>query len=254
MSWKKNSRFYEITKDNGFPVTLGSLPSVTTILGAIAKPALYKWYEDKGVKKAFDILAMLKTMSPYIHDAIIGHLPPEFLKSGNDTAAEAADVGTEAHNAIQKILHGQEIHLENLSDKARNAVFSFEKWRDGKKMEIIKTESVVYHEEYLYAGTMDALIELDGRITLADWKTSKGIYGEYHLQAVAYKMAVEKMTGNKVPDVRIFRFGKDGSFEHYEIPQDQHGWLFGIFLGVMDTWKWMDANDRKWRDERKRAA
>ena len=61
-------------------------------------------------------------------------------------------------------------------------------------------EFSVYDREYGYAGTADALIDIDGVLTICDWKTSKEVRSEemltnYCHQLGAYNYALRKITG-----------------------------------------------------------
>ena len=61
-------------------------------------------------------------------------------------------------------------------------------------------EFSVYDREYGYAGTADALIDVDGVLTICDWKTSKEVRSEemltnYCHQLGAYNYALRKITG-----------------------------------------------------------
>jgi len=61
-------------------------------------------------------------------------------------------------------------------------------------------EFSVYDQEYGYAGTADALIDVDGKLTICDWKTSKEVRSEemltnYCHQLGAYNYALRKITG-----------------------------------------------------------
>jgi hypothetical protein len=53
--------------------------------------------------------------------------------------------------------------------------------------EFLHAEVTIFNREYKYAGTCDAIVKLkNGHTAIVDWKTSKNIYPEQALQAVAY--------------------------------------------------------------------
>ena len=61
-------------------------------------------------------------------------------------------------------------------------------------------EFSVHDKDYGYAGTADALVDIDGKLTICDWKTSKDIRSEemltnYCHQLGAYNYALRKITG-----------------------------------------------------------
>jgi ATP-dependent exoDNAse (exonuclease V) beta subunit len=61
-------------------------------------------------------------------------------------------------------------------------------------------EFSVHDKDYGYAGTADALVDIDGKLTICDWKTSKEVRSEemltnYCHQLGAYNYALRKITG-----------------------------------------------------------
>ena len=47
----------------------------------------------------------------------------------------------------------------------------FREWWHSRKPEVLATETKVYHKILRYAGTVDLLCIIDGRVTLVDYKT-----------------------------------------------------------------------------------
>ena len=61
---------------------------------------------------------------------------------------------------------------------------------------------------------MDAIATINGEYAVIDWKTSKRIYPEYHLQVAAYAKAVEDIEGKPVDATYILRCDKKtGKFQ-----------------------------------------
>jgi len=234
---KDSDRYYNIPG-------VGRLPSVTTILSVIAKPALYAWQAKQGSLKAKNVMERLREMSPYLHDALKKEFGDAFFKDGYHQAAEAADYGKQAHSIIENILKRDEPVTDTVwlapetPAPVVNAVNQFVGWRQKTDFKIIRAESMIYSKKFGYAGTCDAIGETKYGVTLLDWKTSKGIYPEYSLQTVAYKYAAEEMSSERIPNIMICRFGKDGSFEDYTVPQRQHPDLFDRFIDAKRLWEW----------------
>ena len=58
------------------------------------------------------------------------------------------------------------------------------------------------------------MANINGEYCVIDWKTSKAVYPEYHLQVAAYAKAVEDMYEKKVDATYILRCDKvTGRFE-----------------------------------------
>jgi len=53
-------------------------------------------------------------------------------------------------------------------------------------------ERQVWSRSHRYAGTVDALAEIDGKFGVLDIKTSPGFYPEYNLQTAAYVTALKE--------------------------------------------------------------
>lgn len=238
---KDDARFYDIDG-------VVRLPSVTTILQVISKPGLYMWQAKQGSLKARNVMERLKEMSPYLHDSIWKEFGDPFFKDGYAQAAEAADYGTQAHAVIEMILKDRAdeaaAKLKEAPSQVTQAVGAFLKWRDRTKFEMIKSESVVFSKKFKYAGTADVIGRIKDGVVLGDFKTSKKLYPEYDLQTVAYKYAAEEMSGESIPNVMIYRFGKDGSFEDYTVPKTSHPDLFDRFIDAKRLWEWQRESQR----------
>jgi hypothetical protein len=57
------------------------------------------------------------------------------------------------------------------------------------KPRLIATEQHIFSDEYQYAGTIDLVVEIDGKIWLLDIKTSNSLHTSYDLQLAAYAQA-----------------------------------------------------------------
>lgn len=169
-----------------------------------------------------------------------------FLKNTPESAEkirnEAANFGTEMHEAYEVMLQGAELDLVNTyqTDKAREHIMSFVKWARGFKMKDIETELVIYSKKYRYAGTLDLTFVHYGKRYIVDFKTSSGIYFGHETQLVAYKKAFEELRGEKVDVTAILRTGSRHSvgYEFKEIERP-----FKHFKNVYNTW--LALNDDK---------
>ena len=83
---------------------------------------------------------------------------------------------------------------------------AFQRFWEDKKPKLIATEKVCYSEKFNYAGTIDAIIILDGQVTIKDWKTSSKIWPTYPMQVAAYLRA-EGERGFKATQTAIVRLG-----------------------------------------------
>jgi hypothetical protein len=110
-------------------------------------------------------------------------------------ARKAADEGTETHEAIEKFLNGEELVWIDEYGKAKynlivwQMILRFADFWNTVKPRLIATEQHIFSDEYQYAGTIDLVVEIEGKIWLLDIKTSNSLHTSYDLQLAAYAQA-----------------------------------------------------------------
>jgi hypothetical protein len=95
--------------------------------------------------------------------------------------------GTDVHALAEELIHGRDVEVpEHLAGYVEGYV----RWLDLWQPEVILTERPVANRQWWYAGKFDVIYRLkDGRVVMADNKTSNGVYGETALQLAAYNGA-----------------------------------------------------------------
>lgn len=163
---------------------------------------------------------------------------------------KGADIGSVVHDAIEHYIKGQpynigeqymlnikEYEYETEADRekalkefdddvvqATAAFTQFTNWWDKTKPELIGAEDLVYSRDLDICGTFDALLKIDGKLILTDWKSSSasksrganapnGVYYSYFIQSAIYAEAYREMTGTLVDDLMIVSVRKDGEFD-----------------------------------------
>lgn len=114
-----------------------------------------------------------------------------------DTAAAR---GTEVHALAERLVADEQIPIpEHLDGYVRSCVDFLDEWQP----KTLLAERAVGHRAHWWAGTFDYICELpDGRIVLADWKTTaSGIWPETAYQLAAYRHAEFYVTqdGDELP-------------------------------------------------------
>lgn len=135
-------------------------PRVTSIVSIKAKPALYKFY---GEQESFEAGERAKNLS--------------------------AEEGSLIHETMEAILAGKEVAIPDSIKPAINAFLDF---KNKNKVIPYLIEERVVSKNHWYAGTIDVLAELNGKLGLIDIKTSYAIYRDYNLQTAAYAQALEE--------------------------------------------------------------
>jgi len=179
----KIKRIVEYTEDNKQINVLDSrfyrrngkyYPSVTSILNYFPKNHFFhSWLKD------------------------VGH-------NSDIIAAKAAGEGTQAHNAIDAFLNGEEI---TWIDEFGNAKYSLEVWKmilkfaefwNTHKPELIAGEYHLFSDQHEFAGTADLIVRFQEKLWLLDIKTSNSLHTAYDLQLAAYATAWNETHNEKI--------------------------------------------------------
>jgi hypothetical protein len=137
----------------------------------------------------------------------------EAVKEHRRIKEEAADIGTQIHNWVDKWIKGEKPEIPE-EERVRNGITAFLQFQKDKKVEWIESEKIVYSRKHNFAGILDAIGLIGKDLVIFDFKSSNGIYPEYAFQTAAYQLAYEEMAKKKIKYRMIVRFGKDtGDFE-----------------------------------------
>jgi hypothetical protein len=171
--------------------------SVTTIIGALDKPALLYWASEQTAIAAVTVANSLPArIEEEGAEAVVKWLRDARFRRPKDQKS-AADLGTDVHAACE------EYALSGIRPECDPDVVPFLDQFDGflQKWQPVyeAVETTVYSETYGYAGTLDAIMVIDGQRVLTDYKTSKKSrdsqgkestpYPEVGLQLAAYRFA-----------------------------------------------------------------
>lgn len=136
------------------------VPSVTTILGVVDKPYLLKWANNLGLAGT----------------------------TLDQERERTTGIGTLLHAYIEGLLKNESVDDRSFSEEqiqtAKRCLDKFLVWHSEHEIVPIATEYRLASGNY--GGTMDAILEVDGILTILDWKTSKSISPEYFAQLSAY--------------------------------------------------------------------
>jgi len=235
----------DFKRKNGYEIEGVWYPRVTAICDIIHKPGLLRYYAQQ----------------------------PNFA-AAQESLNKAADWGNLTHSTIEALLSGEEIEIDPL---IKPSIRAFDQWRSFHKIKPFGFEKKVISNKYFYVGTVDALVEIDGKVGILDLKTSSGIWDEYSLQTVAYFQALNEKDKIKAESRWILRIDqyqeclicgakkreKEGKeringggknfFSHshqwgpikgeYEFKEfDNHKQDLKAFLAAKKLWEWVNRN------------
>ncbi len=224
----KGSRWY-VHPDSG-----ESVPGVTSILGQLPKPFLQGWAAKMAAEFAVEHQAAWSTLDD--RAAI------ELIKGASRRyTSERADVGSDAHDAFEKIGNGDDpgpIRIE-----VDPYVQQFRKFLDDWQPRFMGQELTVWSEKHRYAGSTDAFMFINDTPIVVDYKTSKSVYEETALQLAAYRYADHVIdefgTTSPIPVLEggaVLHVREDG---YSLVPMRCDEQVFEVFLGLRNySFEW----------------
>ena len=179
--------------------------SVTTIIGALDKPALVPWAALETARAAVAHVDAWRS----IEDANGSEAAVDWLKKApNRFTANSARIGHEAHSIFEELSLGNPVG--KLDPELQVYADHFKDYLDTLQPEPILLEEGIYDEEHDYAGTFDAIMKYNRPdLTIRTWDihgvehfqplvgvawqdnktTRSGVHPEVGLQLAAYRHA-----------------------------------------------------------------
>lgn len=156
---------------------------------------------------------------------------------------KAATIGTTVHEWVERhiklILDGHAKQLPAPRNKTvLNGVSAFLQWEAANKVEYIFSERQVLSIKHWFAGTLDILAVVNGKLSVVDIKTTSGVYDEMFLQTAAYVIALEEEFGEKIEQRIIVHLNRDtGVVTPHPVDQEGPGIEADTkgFLGARDV-------------------
>ena len=138
----------------------GWFPSVTTVMKVLAAPELDRWKQQQ--------VLMASLTLPRNPDESDDQYCSRIMTDAFKQVEDAADLGTAIHKALEDHFQG------NPYDPAMEVyVAPVKQWVAEKNVTFLKHELRLVNTEVGYAGTTDALIEVDGVLHILDYKSRK---------------------------------------------------------------------------------
>lgn len=207
------------------------LPSVTSWTGKIDKSeVMKKWATDMMVAYLRLELENLPGNSITV-DELLPMI--EIARRNYVTVSDKAkDIGSKVHDWVERFGRAKmsgspipelpEIITED-DQLALNGISAFLDWFNSHDIKFLQLETMIVSRDKKYWGRFDALVEIDGKIALVDYKTSSGIFSESRYQISGYWQAYEEEFDTKIDLGIVVNFKKtDGSLATLEIGRDEH--------------------------------
>lgn len=231
------------------------IPSVTTILGVLDKPALVPWAANMAVDHVRDFLEVGKSYD----ELELSRMLLEARNAHRKKKTEAADIGSHVHKWVERYINAQirkeDIPPAPVNDIIREATERFVAWVEEHKVRFLASEQMVYSRRYNYVGTFDFICTMQDKpgLFMGDLKTSNGIWHEYLLQTSAYRYArTEEFPDEKYVGQLIVRVGKESGELEFAVIRDTQAYqtMFRGFLSAYGASKAMQfLKSYKWEKE-----
>lgn len=156
-SYKDEESFKEAS---GYTIDGVWYPRVTKIVSIKSKPALLYFYAEQAN-----------------------------FKAGQAVTQKSAEEGTLVHNTIEALLLGKPVDID---PSIKPSIEAFQRFWEDKNIQVTPDliEKRIVSYDHRYAGTVDAIALIDGKLGVLDIKTSLSIYRDYNLQTAAYMDAL----------------------------------------------------------------
>jgi len=248
------TRTYEIPDGNGGTVTL---PSVTTILRAVAKPALITWAANQVAQYAIDHHEEVAILLSTNERAAAYDLLKGAARRDRDSAA---DVGTQTHDLIEQMILDPDLTIDPdtygpAGPYLRSWLAFTERYVGGAGGEFVMSEATVANLSDGWAGTLDALLRVPRgdpprfEVGALDWKTRQGkkaaecrAYESEVLQVSAYMHAEFVVVGDRLEPMPELKGGSIVMLasDDYRVERiADAGVAYEAFLAAKELWGWL---------------
>ena len=251
--------FHEIAKKDGSgnrPVTLAdarkvlAFPSVTNVLGVLAKPTLEAWKIEQGILSALTL--------PRQPGEELGAFAHRVVADMGEQVVKAADFGSAIHAACEVYALNKQ-----LPEDIRLLAFmdDWVRWFDTNVERVASIEQVFVNHEHGYAGRVDmvALLRNIGW-TVVDFKTQKvkrsakgepkpAFYETWPLQLAGYRQAIlasgaKNVTGTVSVVIDSAQPGPVHTrMWNGECRMQSEDRYFNSFAAAMELWRYVKGYD-----------
>lgn len=221
-------------------------PSVTTVIDAVvATKKLHHWYYIQTVKGMAALMEKYGSNLPTDEESLRSLLTTEGL-SPYGVRNKGGERGTKVHDDLEKLCAGK-----NVKKTDQNAPLLA--WWEEKGLKpdmIVATETPLFSFKQGYAGTLDLVYvdPSDGKMVLADLKTSKHIVWTQFLQLRAYEMAWLENGGQSIDrSIIVQANGELGEWHEWalteEVPAELFQKVLDIYKSLPHDWTELDGGE-----------
>lgn len=175
-------------KGSGVPIK-----RVTTIIGKVIAKNLSFW----AAKCAADLMRERLVAGQVLDEVEINKICYDATRAHVTIRDTAADAGSFVHDWLHNMVKDTTLDLP-VNPAMREACESAKRWYDRHKIKVVQSETPLFSKSMLLAGTPDLICYIDGKLSIVDWKTGKGLYYDHLIQLGFYALMFEEEFGLKI--------------------------------------------------------
>lgn len=173
---------------------------------------------------------------------------PDPIAAHQQFMETVSGTGTSIHKYIELDLAGMDGSPYAKHD-TMDAIETYHAWKKEHEIKVHASELTVHHPAWRCAGTLDAVLEIDGKLYVVDYKTGK-FKARYFTQLAAYKAMLERMpkkkriAGIEQAELAVLEINRDGSPAKFITLKDKYQDSvtyddeLGVFHALRYVW-WM---------------
>lgn len=240
--------------------------SVTNICGIIDKPALIGAAAKRAGERAIQQESVWRAIQQEEGD----EAARKFIsRASRDYMKYASSLGSAVHYAIEcydgtttltdearsraawwweKDGSKWEPDAEKYVSRVESHLTPFADFLDKTGAEFVCQERTVFHPDYSYAGTLDAVVKIGGKVSVLDFKTGYVSSESVPLQLASYRFATHYVDGDTTRTSAVAIDGglvlqlKPRSWKLHPVKCDES--VFATFLTAKRLWEWRDRGSK----------
>jgi hypothetical protein len=226
-----------------------TLPSVSDILGLLAKPAAFDaWAAGVAAGMIENRLGIFAEREGEDGRTIGSIDAGRFADLINDAPRaparalrDAAALSARLHGLAGRIISGKPVDLRHAGYRLANTVEALQSWLSARQPVPLAVSRVVASRRHRFAGTAGLIARINGVTTLAIFKTGRAAGSSDKLQTAAYALAFEEETGVSIARHAVIRLNETSGDFHEVLytpaPAAEDAFLclrefHGVFKGV----------------------
>lgn len=200
--------------------TYDYVPSVTWVTGHYPKGIqFYQWLAKKGWDESVAIRDAAASKGSAIHKGVEDLLAGEVVKMDSEY--------TDPKTGEIRPLEVEEYY----------GIMTFVDWYKDlcskHAVEVVASEITVWNDEDGYAGTVDLVLRIDGKLWVIDLKTGQHVWPEHTLQLSAYKRALD-LAGTEIANLAVLQLGYKKNKRGWKL--NDIDYRYDLYLAAKAIW------------------